>query len=699
MKQIANPHVRFSIFASIIFLLLAGCSFLPGDSATPTPAFTPTPVTFAEDTARAYLKAWAEGDYAAMYLMVAPSRKETITAEQFVTRYKGIVNEATITAFKTGFVSAHEEGNEALANFNVTIETYAAGTLKQDNTMQLRRENGRWGVLWHPGLILTQLSGGGSVRFYPVASARADIYDRKGRPFTQAQELISIEVVPSEMKNESAVLSTLAKLFGQQPGVIKANYGKYPGDWRTPIGTLTREVVRANAEALNAPGIYSDKIQYSRVYPRGAIAAHAIGYAGPITAEELEKLRIKGYREGDVTGKSGLEFWGEQYLAGQRGGKLVVLSSSGAITATLANIPAKQSQSIYTTLDLDLQEIVEKALGARAGAVVVLDVANGDVLAMASHPAYDLNWQKLSTQERRAILNDPNDPFINRAAQSAFPPGSVFKIVPYTAAIEKGGYTPSSMFNDPGYWDGLGESYRKYDWTWPITGKGHGTISLLDAIVESCDVAFYEIGFKLNKQDKNLLGTYARAFGLGTETGIEIGEAAGIVPDANAAGWRPGDAVNMVIGQGTMLSSPLQVANMFAAVANGGTLYRPHLVARISSLASGTEKIIQPEARGKLPISPNTLATMKSALQRVTNDPEGTAYTAFKGSKIQMAGKTGTAEITKTGEPHSWFAGYAPANAPRIAIAVLVEYGGEGSKTAAPIFREIVEKYFALPSK
>ncbi|MBI5304551.1 MAG: penicillin-binding protein 2 [Chloroflexi bacterium] len=699
MKQIANPLKRFSIFAITLFLLVAGCSILPGDSATPTPAFTPTPVTFAEDTARAFLKAWAEGDYAAMYGMVAPSRKETITADQFVTRYKGIVNEATITAVKPTFVSAHEEGNEALATFNVIIETFAAGTLKQDNSMQLRRENGRWGVMWHPGLILTELSSGGSVRFYPVASARADIYDRKSRPFTQAQELVSIEVVPVEMKNESAVLTTLSKLFGQQPGVIKANYGKYPGDWRTPIGTLTRDLVRANADALNQPGIYSDKVQYARIYPRNATAAHLIGYAGPITAEELDKLRVKGYREGDVTGKSGLEQWGEQYLAGQRGGKLVVLSSSGAITATLANISAKQSQSIYTTIDADLQEIVEKALGARAGAVVVMDVANGQVLAMASHPTFDLNWQKLSTQERRAIINNPNDPFINRAAQSAFPPGSVFKIVTYAAAVEKGGYAANSMFNDPGFWDGLGEAYRKYCWTWPITKKGHGAISLQDALTESCDVTFYQIGFKLNQIDKNLMSNFARGFGLGSETGIEIAEAPGIVPDANTPNWRAGDAVNLVIGQGTMLTSPLQIANMLAAVANGGTLYRPYLVARISSLADGTEKIIQPEVRGKLPISPGALATMKYALQRVTTDPDGTAYTAFKGSKITVAGKTGTAEVFKTGEPHSWFAGYAPVDRPRIAIAVIAEHGGEGSKTAAPIFREIVEKYFALPSK
>jgi penicillin-binding protein 2 len=695
-----RPHLyvlRFTFY--ILLLFIAGCALLPGDSSTPTPAFTPTPVVFAEDTARTFLKAWAEADYGAMYTMLAPSRKETITAEQFIARYKGIVIEATITSVKPVVTLVHEEGNEAFVNFSVTIETNAAGMIKQDNTMQLRRENNRWGVLWNPGLILTQLSAGGSVRFFPVASARADIYDRKNRPFTQPQEQVIVEVVPAEMKNENAVLTALAKIFGLQASAIKAMYGKFPGDWRTPIGPLTRDQVRANADALALPGIFVDKTQYSRVYPRGSLAAHIIGYAGPITAEELEKLRIKGYREGDITGKSGLELWGEAYLTGQRGGRLTILSPSGAITATLANIPAKQSQNIYTTIDLDVQEIAEKALGARAGAAVVIDVSNGNVLAMASYPRYDLNWQKLSTQERRAILNDPGDPFINRAAQSAFPPASIFKIVSYTAAIEKGGYAANTTFNDPGFWDGLGESYRKYCWTWPITKKGHGAISLQDALTESCDVTFYQIGMKLNQQDKNLLPSYARAFGFGADTGIEIGEAAGFVPDPNVAGWRPGDAINMVIGQGTMLTSPLQIANMLAAVANGGTLYKPHTVARISSLADGTEKIIQPEVIGKLPISATTLATMKQALARVTTDSDGTAYLAFKGSKVSVAGKTGTAEVFKTGEPHSWFAGYAPADRPRIAIAVIVEHGGEGSKAAAPVVREIAEKFMALPAK
>ena len=698
-----RTSAKFFFLVVLAFLLAsAGCDSLPGGiGATPTPAYTPTPVTFAEETARAFLKAWSESDYNAMYTMLAPSRRETITAEQFVARYKGIATEATIKSIKITVNSVREEGNEAEAKHTVAIETYAVGTLQHDNTMLLRREQGRWGVLWNPGLIFPQLGSGGSVRYIPLVSARADIFDRKGKPFTQPQTLIVVEVVPEQMKNENAVLATLARLFNKQPGVIKAMYSNSPGDWRTPIGTLTQEQVKANLDALNQPGIYTNSTKDIRTYPRGTLAAHAIGYVGQVSAEELAKLEVKGYREGDLIGKSGLELWGEQYLAGQRGGKLVIVSPSGAVTAALANVPAKQSQNIYTTLDLDVQEIVEKAFGAHIGAAVVMDISNGNVLAMASHPTWDPNRlsQKMTPQDFRALINDPGDPLVNRATQGAFPPGSVFKIVSYAAAIEKGLYSPNSLFNDPGYWDGLGQNFRKVCWIYPITGKGHGTISFANALTQSCDVTFYQVGQKLDQTDRNLLPNFARAFGLGKETGIELAESPGIVPDPNKGTWRPGDTINLVIGQGDLLTTPLQIVDMLAAIANGGTLYRPRLVARVSSLADGTEKVFPTDARGKLPVSAATLTSIRQALARVTADSTGTAYNAFRGAKVAIAGKTGTAEVLKTGEPHSWFAAYAPADNPKIAVVVIAEHGGEGSTTAAPIVREIVEGYFALPNK
>ncbi len=690
---------RFLLLVTL--LLLVACSVSPGLTSTPIPAWTPTPVTFAEDTAREFLKAWSAADYNAMYALLAPGRKASVPADQFIARYQGIVKEATITAIKTNFVSSYEEGNDAQVKFTVSFETYAVGTIQQDNVMLLRRENSRWGVLWNPGLIFKELSDGGTVHLYPLASARADIFDFKGRPFTAPQTDIVVEVVPIEMKNESAVLAGLARVFGLQPGVIRAMYSRFPGDWRTPIGTITPDQAKANADALNQPGIHTDTTRDTRTYPQGQVAAHVVGYVGQINADELAKYSIKGYREGDLIGKSGLEFAMESYLAGEHGGRLNVLAPDGVITATLASVPAKQSQNVYTTLDIDAQAIAEKALGDRNGAVVMMDVSNGGILAMVSHPAYDPNKvsQHMTAAEFRALLNDPNAPLLNRAAQSAFPPGSVFKIVAYAAAIEKGIFTPTTMFDDPGYWDGLGKNLRKYCWIYPITNAGHGKINLSSALTQSCDVTFYQVGQKLDQTDRNLMTNFARAFGLGSETGIEISEAQGIVPDPKAGNWGPGDAVNMVIGQGTMLASPLQIVDMLGAVANGGTLYKPHLVQSVGSIAVGSEKVIQPEVRGTLPISATTLASIRDALKKVTQDKSGTAYGAFRGAKIISAGKTGTAEVLKSGEPHAWFAGYAPADNPKIAVVVLVEHGGEGATAAAPVFREIVDKYFALPGK
>lgn len=688
-------------FLIVVWLLLiAGCSLLPGDSVL-APTNTPPPLLTAEETARAFLKAWSEADYTALYAMLAPSRQDTTPIDQFVARYKDIAREALFKTITTQIVAAREEGNEAEIKFSATIEMYIVGAVQQENAMLLRRENGRWGVLWTPGLIFTQLAGGGKVRFTTLASARSDIFDRKGRALTAPQTQVVVEVVPLEMKNENAVLNNLARVLAQSAANIKAQYSKYPGDWRTAVGTLTNEQAKLNAELLNLPGIHTETTKEIRTYPRGQAAAHVVGYIAPINADELTQSESKGYHEGDVIGKTGLEAWGEPYLAGTRGGKLQIIAPDGTISATLAQVAAKQSQNVYATLDVDAQDIAEKALGNRVGAAVVMDVSNGAVLAMVSHPAFDPNKlsQKLTPTELRTLLNDPNDPLVNRAAQGAFPPGSIFKIVAYAAALEKGGYLPTNGFEDPGYWDGLGPNFRKVCWIYESTGHGHGKINFQNALTQSCDVVFYQVGQRLDQIDRNLMPNFARAFGLSARTGIEIADAAGNLPDPNAGAWRPGDPINMVIGQGTMLTTPLQIANMMAAIANGGTLYRARVVGRVSSLADGTEKIFAPEARAKLPVSNATLASIKDALRRVTTDPSGTAYSAFRGAKIISAGKTGTAEVLKEGEPHSWFAGYAPADNPKIAIAVIVEHGGEGSKTAAPIFREIVDKYFALPAK
>lgn len=685
---------------------VAGCSLLPSPP-TPTPVPIPTPVLTAEETARNFLKAWSAADYAAMYAMLAPSRQATISASDFVTRYRNIVAEATIAAVKTTVMSTNEDASQAEVKFSVAFETNLVGTIQQDNTMSLRLENNRWGVLWSPNLIFSQLNSGYSLRFFPLASARADIFDRKGRPLTAPLTLVSIDVVPSQMKNENATLAILARVLNKPASEIKAIYSKYQDDWRTSVGIITPDVLKNNLKDLDQPGILTDSTKETRTYPNGQIAAHVIGYVGQASPEELTQLQSKGYRDGDIVGKSGLEIWGEPYLAGTRGGKLVITAPGGAIAATLASVPAKQSQNIYSTIDLDVQKIVEKELQQslekdklRAGAAIVMDVSNGNVLAMVSYPDYDPNklTQKLSPQEFRALANDPDVPLYNRAAQAAHPPGSVFKIVSYCAALEtpSSGISANTTMSDPtGYWDGFGRRWTC--WIYSFPRRFHGTLKFSDALAQSCDVIFWQVGRVLDSIDRNLMPKFARAFGLGSETGFELLEAAGNVPDpAKLDTWSQGHAMNLVIGQGYMLASPLQIASMTAAIANGGTLHKPHIVARISSIADRTEKTTQPEVRGKLPISPSTLASVRDAMKRVTTDPQGTAEFVFRGSKLNVAGKTGTAEVP--GDTDAWFAAYTPADNPKIAVVVLVEHskGGEGSEVAAPIVRKIMEGYLAL---
>lgn len=682
---------------------LAGCGLVPGTSPIPTIEPSPTPTVFAEDVARAYLKAWGNGDYNAMYTMLAPSSLATISVSDFVKRYQAITLEVTIAAVKTNLVSVHEEGNEAQVKFSVTFDTILVGSFTQENSMQLRRDPAanRWGVLWSSTLIFAELQSGYTVHLTPYASARGGILDVKGRAFTTEQQLIQLDVIPVQMKNENQVLGILARVLGKTSSEIKANYSRYPGDWRTTVGTISTDVFKSNLKDLNQPGILTDTTKELRTYPYGQAAAHVIGYIGQLSGEELDKMRLKGYHEGDVVGKTGLEAWGEPILGGTRGGKLMILTPGNTIVTTLAIVPAKQSQNIYSTLDMDIQQIADKAMGDKVGAAVVMDVSNGNVLALLSNPGFDPNKlsQKITSQELNALLNDPNIPLVNRVTQSAFPPGSVFKIISFSAALERGGMVTGTPFYDPGYWDGLGQSYRKVCWIYTDYGRGHGTLSLTAALTQSCDVAFYQVGQRLDKIDRNILPAYARAFGLGSPTGIEISDTDGNIPDPNVGTWRPGDPINMVIGQGNVLASPLQIATMVAAIANGGTLYEPHLVARISSIADRTEQITQPKVRGKLPLTPANLTSLRDALRRVTQSQEGTAYLAFRGCKIAVAGKTGTAEVQKDGKPHSWFASYAPADDPKIAVVVIAEHGGEGSSTAAPIVRKIVEDYFARPNK
>ncbi len=443
----------------------------------------------------------------------------------------------------------------------------------------------------------------------------------------------------------------------------------------------------------------------ARYYFDYGVAPHVLGTMGLIDLDELQSLAPLGYTAADRVGKSGLEKWGETYLAGKRGGALYVFNGQGQPVTRLAESPASPGSSIYTTLDRDFQLGVQEAIAGFRGAVVVMERDTGRILAMASSPGFDpnafepVNYNSDSLQN---TLNQPDQPLLNRATQGLYPLGSVFKIIVMAAALESGEYTPRSSLQCGYRFEELGESATLYDWTYEhfqadkVT-KPSGPLTLSQGLVRSCNIWFYHIGLDFYREGKGrLISDMAAEFGLGRKTGITgVEEANGNIPVPQTEY----DATNLGIGQGDLLVTPLQVATFIAAIGNGGTLYRPQIVEAVIPPDGSPLFELAPEAVGSLPVSPETLAAIRESMVGVirSTKPVGTAWHQFTGLDIQVAGKTGTA-TSGSGAPHAWFAGYTfedREGKPDIAVAVILENAGEGSAYAAPVFRRVVELYFS----
>jgi penicillin-binding protein 2 len=623
--------------------------------------------------------------------------------EAYAARYQAAVQTAAVLTSTAVLQAVLQQGERAQATCRLVWETALVGTLATDAMISLAVQGGRWRVEGSGDLIWPGLGEANSLYMEHQIPARANIYDRNGLALAAEGTIVSVGVVPGQIQDEQAVLAALSLVTGLSPEEVQTRYANHPAEWWTPIADVPAQVSVDHADLLlNTAGIEAREKE-GRTFWGGGVAPHAVGWVAPVPAEEVEAYRARGYRGDEWVGVAGLEAWGEPYLAGRHGGTLYIINSTGQVLTVLAQRDAVPSRAIYATFDRVFQQQVQEILGDRKGAIVVLDVDTGAVLALASGPSFDPNIfvGPASGAERSAVLSNPARPLINRVTQGTYPCGSVFKIVTIAAALESGGMTPETSFWCPGYWDGLGSNYRKGCWK----TDGHGNIILKDALTASCDVTFYAVGQSLDGLDPTILPTFARGFGLGAPAGLqEIPETAGLMPDpawkeaTYGEGWWVGDSVNLAIGQGYLLVTPLQVARMMAAVANGGTLYRPYLVERITAAGEDyPEVIFQPEATGTLPISPEHLAVIRDALAGVTTSPIGTASHRFRGMSVPVAGKTGTAEAPGAESlPHAWFAAYAPADNPEIALVVMAENAGEGSQIAAPMTRQVVEAYYGL---
>lgn len=688
--------------------LLSACTFrqgrllpmsgsVPGE-ARPSPIPTSTPHPSANGVAANFLAAWPAGDYAAMYELTSQASRLTWSQEQFRARYDDTLREATVTAVETELRSLLHDGYQSLVGFRTRWHTALFAVLEFDNMLPLLWDNGRWTVAWSPALILPELGDDRQLVLLDEIPARGHIYDGNGQGLAVDGQMVIIGVVPGQLENETDTISQLSAITAVKPEDIRAKIATDQPDWFVPVAHVSPEVSLAYDGFLSSvPGVVRRE-RPVRVYSRGDLAAHLLGYLGAIPAGSLAGWQARGYRGQELVGRAGVEAWGETSLAGRRGGRLVVLNNRNEETGELAQAEPQPAASVYLTIDAVLQAEAERILGQQPGAIVVVDPNTGFIRAMASYPRFDPNLfaAGLNPEAWHALNTDPDRSLVNRATQGAYPPGSVFKVVSMAAGLEKLGLTAETEFFCSGTWTGLGEGFIKTCWL----KTGHGLINLQDGLTQSCDVVFYEVGQMLDQAGPNILPELARAFGLGELTGVAgVEETPGLVPDPawklaqQGESWFAGDAVNLAIGQGYLLATPLQIVGLLAAVGNGGTLYRPRLVQRVSNPA-GLEQVTETEVVTRLAVSQEHMRVIRQGLEGVVSDPKGTARSAFEGAPFTAAGKTGTAESGQA-EPHAWFAGYAPADTPQVAIAVILEHAGEGSKAAAPLFRQVAEAFFA----
>ena len=555
-----------------------------------------------------------------------------------------------------------------------------------------------------------RLSENNCIRLESVEASRGLIYDRNGLLLVDNRPSFNLKIV---LKDAAPVMEILEKLAGFIDVPVdeftdkireEADFSKYkPLLLKKDLSRNQLAVVEAHK--FDLPGVLID-IQPRRNYIYKTRAAHLIGYLGEINQSELKSGRYPGVRSGDTIGRYGAEKVFENYLRGERGGQQVEVDASGRLVRVINRVESVPGKNIFRTLDNALQKKAETMLKGKAGAAVAIDPNNGDVLVMASAPAFDLNdfIGGISSKKWKALLSDSKKPIANKAIQGEYPPASTYKTVTAIAALEEGVIDRNTAWFCPGHYRYGNRLYRCWK-KW-----GHGKMDVVDALEQSCDVFFYHTG---EETGVDALAQYARGCGLGRITGIELeNERAGLIPTSSwkkkryHVPWQGGETLSIAIGQGFNLVTPLQMAVFTAAVGNNGTIYRPRILKSVQAPGSSPVAVKEPEIIGGLPASRKTLGLVRKGLFNVVQGDRGTARRIrIKG--VDIAGKTGTAQVFSIKKrdrekdeklpyelrDHAWFVCYAPAQDPVIAVSVIVEHGEHGSTAAAPVAQEIIRTY------
>lgn len=553
------------------------------------------------------------------------------------------------------------------------------------------------------------------VRQVTTIAPRGRILDRDGREMVTNRSTLAV-LAPASAAEDQQLLSRLSSLLDVPVNEIKQTLNSRKESALSlrviAIDIPFSTVAYLSEHATDFPGV-EVQTRAVREYPMGRLASHVLGYTGEISENEIADKDFVGYNPTDVVGKAGAERSLESVLQGDRGRRVIEVDASGRPRRVIQEIDPEPGRDVRLTIDAKVQRVAEQSLAeamrdaakqdypkAKAGAIVALDVTNGEVLAMASMPTYDpaVFLGGVSQREWRSLTSTASEyPLNNRAVMAQYPAASTFKAFTGLAGLQLGVTRQWATYDCQGKWIGMGEQWKKYCWN----RTGHGTESFMAGIEDSCDVVFYEIGYSFYKRRDESFQKFVRQFGFGATTGIDLpGEADGRVPDAawkkaynedypEYQRWLPGDTVNMAIGQGDLLVTPLQLAASYGGIANDGKVMRPHVLKDVLDSKGRPIKEVapKPEVAFQPKVSKQNLAIMHSALVNVTQS--GTAKGAFRGFGKTVAGKTGTAQVAGK-DDYAFFVGYAPASNPRYVVAVVVEQGGHGGSVAAPAARQVL---------
>ncbi len=559
-----------------------------------------------------------------------------------------------------------------------------------------------WQLQVRDGPHYLELSQDNRTRSILLHPARGLIYDRNGKLLANNVPSFNLYVELKDVKDQEALIQKLVEYLDIDATELRKQIQTRRSQTRKKLkgGLTLREAALIESHRLDLPGVVVQP-EFQRNNPQGPYAAHVIGYVGEVSERQMAKEYFEGLHQGSIVGQYGVERQYDQLLRGQAGSKLIEVDALGHEKRTISVDKPQAGHDLYLTIDFNLQQLAEDLLGDEAGAIIALDPNTGETLALASRPSFDPNAlsRGLSSKVWQDILQDTRHPLTNRAIQGLYPPGSTFKIIMAAAALESNAVDMSDTIQCNGRYRFGRRTYR--DWK----ASGHGTVDLHKAMMQSCDVYFYKMGHRLGIET---IATYARLFGLGKKTGIDLpSEQPGIVPSAEwkqkARGepWYPGETISVSIGQGFVTVTPLQMAQVIATISNNGVAHQPRLIRGVRRRNTGQIETWPTPQAIPLGLNPAFVKGIQRSLASVVS--EGTARQA-NSLLVTIAGKTGTSQVValrpdkekdtpKEFRDHAWFVSYAPFENPQIAVAVLAEHSGHGGSAAAPLARELIEAF------